>query len=536
METYYVPRKFVFDTPEDKNRLSREHSKESRTLKKSLEAEKQMPFVFNFPDPTNYKEAYSQLVKHILSVYNHIRLLVVEEYFDELKHVVRDVKIEQAVDCVSLMKELLRGCCEKLQGFEKVDRGENVGDSVNDYEELLQKAEAKIRVFIRNEQIFRLNFDILAQKCEDSDKVLQEVQKELESAKKSQEVLAKNNLSLTNKLKHKEDELKKLQKEFELSQKNLKDANANLSNIEYLDSTFNGDLNKSVTQSWNQQLLHMLLNEGKFTPTDVSNRMTEGKASWSRPKQRSSGGLPPTDKNKPERKSITPAHNTSLLNSSSQSLKKGKSDKLKSTLIADYKRKLATNRDILNASLDLVLNKSVTEHSYSQERPSHTSTSVNSQKRSSHGTKSGYSQDQMRLKPPSKDRKSENGDPMGVNKSAMMQKVMGSNKYSNASTRPTSTGKARGSPLVQRNRVAHTEQSPEPNERSQESRILYTYASNYGNEGYSGTYARKKYSETKDRENRENRSTSKGADKSSMMIKNMIAEQLSKKLHGKKGL
>jgi len=78
METYYVPRKFVFDTPEDKNRLSREHSKESRTLKKSLEAEKQMPFVFSFPDPTNYKEAYSQLVKHILSVYNHIRLLVVE--------------------------------------------------------------------------------------------------------------------------------------------------------------------------------------------------------------------------------------------------------------------------------------------------------------------------------------------------------------------------------------------------------------------------------------------------------------------------
>lgn len=44
---------------------------------------------------------------------------------------------------------------------------------------------------------------------------------------------------------------------------------------------------------------------------------------------------------------------------------------------------------------------------------------------------------------------------MGVNKSAMMQKVMGSSKYSNASTRPTSTGKARGSPLVQRNRVAH---------------------------------------------------------------------------------
>ena len=98
------------------------------------------------------------------------------------------------------------------------------------------------------------------------------------------QVLAKNNLNLTNKLKHREDELKKLQKEYELSQKNLKDATANLSNIEYLDSTFNGDLNKSVTQSWNQQLLHMLLNEGKFTPTDVSNRMTEGKASWSRPK------------------------------------------------------------------------------------------------------------------------------------------------------------------------------------------------------------------------------------------------------------
>lgn len=62
---------------------------------------------------------------------------------------VKDVKIEQAVDCVSLMKELLRGCCEKLQGLEKIDRGENAGDSVNDYEELLQKAEAKIRVFIR---------------------------------------------------------------------------------------------------------------------------------------------------------------------------------------------------------------------------------------------------------------------------------------------------------------------------------------------------------------------------------------------------
>jgi len=98
------------------------------------------------------------------------------------------------------------------------------------------------------------------------------------------QALAKTNLTLTTKLKHKEEELKKLQKEYELSQKNLKDATTNLSNIEYLDSTFNGDLNKSVTQSWNQQLLHMLLNEGKFTPTDVSNRMTEGKASWSRPK------------------------------------------------------------------------------------------------------------------------------------------------------------------------------------------------------------------------------------------------------------
>ena len=100
------------------------------------------------------------------------------------------------------------------------------------------------------------------------------------------QVLAKNNLTLTTKLKSREDELKKLQKELEVSQKNLKDATANISNIEYLDSTFNGgDLNKSVTQSWNQQLLHMLLNENKFTPTDVSNRMTEGsKASWSRPK------------------------------------------------------------------------------------------------------------------------------------------------------------------------------------------------------------------------------------------------------------
>jgi len=66
--------------------------------------------------------------------------------------VIKDVKIEQAVDCVSLMKELLRGCCEKLQGLEKIDRGENAGDSVNDYEELLQKAEAKIRVFIRVRQ------------------------------------------------------------------------------------------------------------------------------------------------------------------------------------------------------------------------------------------------------------------------------------------------------------------------------------------------------------------------------------------------
>jgi len=471
-------------------------------------------------------------------VYNHIRLLVVEEYFDELKHVVRDVKIEQPVDCVSLMKELLRGCCEKLQVLEGVEKAEISPESVNDYEELLQKAEAKIRVFIRNEQIFRLNFDILAQKCEDSDKIVQDVQKELESTKKSQEVLAKNNLSLTTKLKAKEDELKKLQKELEVSQKNLKDVTANMSGIEHMDSTFNGDLNKSVTQSWNQQLLHMLLNENKFTPTDVSNRMTEGSngKSWSRPKQRSSGGLPPTDKNKPERKSITPAHNTSLLNSSSQSLKKGKSDKLKSSLIADYKRKLVTNRDLLNASLDLVLNKSTTEHSYSQERPSHTSTSINSQKRSTHGTKtSGYSQDQMRLKPPSKDRKGENGESI-MNKSAAMQKVLGSNKYSNASTRPTSTGKARGSPLVQRSRIAQTEQSPEPNDRSQESRIFYTYASNYGNEGYSGTYARKKYTESRDRENRENRSTSKGTDKSSMMIKNMIAEQLSKKLHGKKGL
>ena len=77
-ESYAIPRKFVFDVPEDSERPHKEISQETKALKRSLEAERHMPFVFNFPEPKNYKESYSQLVKHILAVYNNLRLLVVE--------------------------------------------------------------------------------------------------------------------------------------------------------------------------------------------------------------------------------------------------------------------------------------------------------------------------------------------------------------------------------------------------------------------------------------------------------------------------
>jgi len=63
----------------------------------------------------------------------------------------------------------------------------------------------------------------------------------------------------------------------------------------------------------------------------------------------------------------------------------------------------------------------------------------------------------MRMKPPVKERKIESTEkklPLHlINKSFGIQKSMTGTKYSNASTRPSSTGKSRGSPLVQRNRV-----------------------------------------------------------------------------------
>ena len=78
MNDSYVPRKFVFDGFEDNPKLIRTISKESATSKNNTKATIHMPYVFNFPEPANYKESYSKLVKHILNIYNQVRILIVE--------------------------------------------------------------------------------------------------------------------------------------------------------------------------------------------------------------------------------------------------------------------------------------------------------------------------------------------------------------------------------------------------------------------------------------------------------------------------
>jgi len=66
-----------------------------------------------------------------------------------LKHFAKDFRIERPSDCVTVLKEILNSCCERLQTLGKDEKEDRTNHSVNDYEELLQKAEAKIRIFIR---------------------------------------------------------------------------------------------------------------------------------------------------------------------------------------------------------------------------------------------------------------------------------------------------------------------------------------------------------------------------------------------------
>ena len=140
------------------------------------------------------------------------------------------------------------------------------------------------------------------------------------------------------KLKNKEDELRKLNKEFEALQKNFNNMNS-LSNVD--SSTIVPDSKKNVVHHWNHQLLQNLLNDNKTTPAEVSTRLTpviDNKSNYSRIKvtinflyhfmffQQISNRLPPTDKTKHERSSVTPG-NTSFVNTSSSNLKKDNSDK-----------------------------------------------------------------------------------------------------------------------------------------------------------------------------------------------------------------
>jgi len=85
------------------------------------------------------------------------------------------------------------------------------------------------------------------------------------------------------KLKQKDDEIKKLHKELDTVQRSFKEVSANLSAYENFDtSTIIHETSKNGPQSWNQQLLYMLLNENKFTPTETSTRGVgfDAKAPW----------------------------------------------------------------------------------------------------------------------------------------------------------------------------------------------------------------------------------------------------------------
>ena len=78
MTSYYIPRKFIFEAQDEKSNLYRTISQESMTSKNDKQTTANMPYVFNFPEPSDYKESYSKLIKHILNIYNQVRLLVVE--------------------------------------------------------------------------------------------------------------------------------------------------------------------------------------------------------------------------------------------------------------------------------------------------------------------------------------------------------------------------------------------------------------------------------------------------------------------------
>merc|ERR1712137_1239809 len=102
-----------------------------------------------------------------------------------------------------------------------------------------------------------------------------------------------------------------------------------------------------------------------------------------------------------------------------------------------------------------MLNKSTEQ---SQERTSISGAMLSAKKRNSQQIKVGQSQDQIRVKAPPKERKlgeysEKDVSPYSGNKSALQKIMNGGNKYSNNSTRPTSTGKSRESPLVSRSRI-----------------------------------------------------------------------------------
>jgi len=256
---YMAPRRFVFNVPDVQQ--EEKIPKPNRNFQIF-----QIPLIHDFPHPLNTKEAYEGLCRYILESYTEIANLITTVCLEEIQDIVKTMKVQKPIDCIRFLRDIAVRFCTKMRENRQKKNTVNNGD---EYEKLLQQSETKIRELIRNEQIYRLNFEQLTTKGEEAEKLLIEAQIKLEDNKNTIEHLTKETARITAAFHAKEEELRSLalERKAYLQQNFNSNAAATTANT---DSPQVVENLRTKTQSWNSQNLKMLLSDNRLTPTEFS--------------------------------------------------------------------------------------------------------------------------------------------------------------------------------------------------------------------------------------------------------------------------
>jgi len=261
-KAYMAPRRFVFNVPDIQN--EEKSSKSNRNFQIF-----QIPLLHEFPHPLNQREAYDGLCRYILETYTDIANLITTVCLEEVQDIVKTMKVQKPMDCIKFLRDIAVRFCTKM----KENRQKKNFNNGDEYEKLLQQSETKIRELIRNEQIYRLNFEQLTTKSEEAEKLLIEAQIKLEDNKNTIENLTKETARITAAFHAKDEELRSmhLERKAYLQQQHQQNFGSNAAT-----TTANTDSPQVVenlrtkTQSWNSQNLKMLLSDNRLTPTEFS--------------------------------------------------------------------------------------------------------------------------------------------------------------------------------------------------------------------------------------------------------------------------